>query len=92
MCKKCVQALSVISEGMNLYLMGTFDEAIRRDMSQEMNDEEGMFHLLVFELASEGLKNTVDLAVMEVIIEETAEALFNGNTNTLRAIFEQQWA
>jgi len=92
MCNKCVRALSVISEGMNLHLMETFDKAIRRDMSQEMDDEEGMFHLLVFELASEELKNTVDLAVMEVIIEETAEALFNGSNNTLRAIFEQQWA
>lgn len=72
--------------------METFEKAIRRDLSQEMNDEEGMFHLMAFELASEGLKNVVDLAVMEVIIEETAEALFSGNTNTLRAIFEQQWA
>lgn len=72
--------------------METFEKAIRRDLSQEMKDEEGMFHLMAFELASEGLKNIVDLTVMEVIIEETAEALFNGNTNTLRAIFEQQWA
>lgn len=92
MCNKCVRALSVISEGMNQHLMETFEKAIRRDLSQEMKDEEGMFHLMAFELASEGLKNIVDLTVMEVIIEETAEALFNGNTNTLRAIFEQQWA
>lgn len=92
MCNQCVRALSVISEGMNQYLMETFEVAIRRDLSQDMNDEEGMFHLMAFELASEELKNVVDLAVMEFIIEETANALFNGNSSVLRAVFEEQWA
>ena len=33
MCNQCVRALSVISEGMNQYLMETFEVAIRRDLS-----------------------------------------------------------
>ena len=63
MCNQCVRALSVISEGMNQYLMEAFEVAVRRDLSQDMNDEEGMFHLLAFELALEELKNVVDLEV-----------------------------
>ena len=72
--------------------MEAFEVAVRRDLSQDMNDEEGMFHLLAFELASEELKNVVDLEVMEFVIEEVGNALFNGNSSALRAVFEEQWA
>ena len=77
---------------MKQYLLSGFDRAIRKDMSAEMNDEEGMFHLLAYELSAEALKHIVDLEVMATIIEETADALFNGDKTTLRSIFEETWA
>jgi len=92
MCKKCVQALDSISNGMSQYLRDGFEKAIRRDMSVEMNDEEGMFFLFIYELIAEEVKNVVDMTLMEAMIEEVGESLFNVIANPLRKVFEQEWA
>tara|TARA_R100000734_G_C3304029_1_gene94523 strand:- start:911 stop:1144 length:234 start_codon:yes stop_codon:yes gene_type:complete len=77
---------------MSQYLRDGFEKAIRRDMSVEMNDEEGMFFLFIYELIAEEVKNVVDMTLMEAMIEEVGESLFNVIANPLRKVFEQEWA
>ena len=85
-------ALNSISKGMSDYMRDGFDKAITRDMSFEMNDEEGMFHLFVYELIAEEAKHFIDFAVMEHILHESIETLFGGGDSPLRKVFEQEWA
>lgn len=92
MCKKCVQALDSISNGMSQFLRDAFQTAILRDMSFEMRDEEGMFHLFVFELIAETVKEVVDKTLMEAMIQEVGDSLFSAIANPLREVFEQEWA
>lgn len=92
MCKKCVQALDSISNGMSQFLRDGFEKAIKRDMSREMDDEEGMFHLFIFEHIAETVKNVVDMTLMEAMIQEVGDSLFSTIANPLREVFEQEWA
>ena len=92
MCKKCVQALDSISNGMSQFMRDGFQNAILRDMSFEMRDEEGMFHLFIYELIAEEAKKVIDMTVMEEMIHQVGEALFNGINSPLRAVFEKEWA
>ena len=92
MCKKCVQALDSIGTKMSEYLRDGFDAAIRRDLSPEMNDEEGMFHLLVYEIIAEEVKEVVDLNVMDWMAEQIVESIFNGASNGLMRVFQQEWS
>ena len=92
MCKKCVQALTTISNGMKEYLKEGFENAIVRDMSREMDDEEGMFNLFIYEHIAEQLKNVVDMTLMEAMIQEVGDTLFSTIANPLREVFEQEWA
>ena len=92
MCKKCVQALDSISNGMSQILRDGFEKAIKRDMSREMDDEEGMFHLFIFEHIAETVKNVVDMTLMEAMIQEVGDSLFSTIANPLREVFEQEWA
>ena len=92
MCKKCVQALDSISKGMSEFMRDGFHKAVNRDMSREMDDEEGMFYLFIYELIGEEVKNTIDMTLMESMIEEVGESLFNVIANPLRKVFEQEWA
>ena len=73
---------------MSEFLREGFDKAIRRDLSPEMNDEEGMFHLFVYELIGEEVKHFVDLLVMESILE----SIVNEPETALRQLFEHEWA
>ena len=91
MCKKCVQALTTISDGMNEYLKEGFENAIIRDMSREMNDEEGMFHLFIYELIAEEVKNVVDAQVMGAVKDRLMDALF-GASSPLMEVFQEEWA
>ena len=77
---------------MSEYLRDGFDAAIRRDMSTEMNDEEGMFHLFMYELIAEEVKAVVDLNVMEFMAEEVVNMLFRGTPNDLMQIFQEEWS
>lgn len=92
MCKKCVQAIDSISNGMSQFLRDGFEKAIMRDMSFEMIDEEGMFHLFIFEHIAEQVKNVIDLTLMEAMIQEVGDSLFSAIANPLREVFEQEWA
>ena len=92
MSRENVLVLNTISKGMSDYLKNKFDEAIIRDLSPEMNDEAGMFHLFVFETIAAEVRKVVDLAVMESITEEVIQNLFESMANPLREVFEQEWA
>lgn len=92
MCKKCVQALDSISNGMSQFMRDGFHKAINRDMSREMDDEEGMFHLMMYEIIAEQVKNIVDMTLMEAMIQEVGDSLFSTIANPLREVFEQEWA
>ena len=91
MCKKCVQALTTISEGMDNFMREGFEKAIMRDMSREMADEEGMFHLFVFELIAEEAKNVIDMEVMNAVKDKLIDALF-GASSPLMEVFQEEWA
>jgi len=91
MCKKCVQAIDSIGNKMSEYLREGFEVAIRRDMSAEMDDEEGMFHLFMYELIAEEFKTVVDLSIMDFMAEQVVDMLFNGG-NDLMQIFQQEWS
>jgi len=91
MCKKCVQALTTISDGMDNFMREGFEKAIIRDMSFEMRDEEGMFHLFVFELIAEEFKNVVDIEVMSALKDKLIDALFDA-TSPLMEVFQEEWA
>ena len=69
-----------------------FEKAIRRDMSREMDDEEGMLHLFIYEHIAETVKDVVDRTIMEVMIQEVGDSLFSTIANPLREVFEQEWA
>ena len=92
MCKKCVQAIDSISNGMSQFLRDGFEKAIMRDMSFEMIDEEGMFHLFIYEHVAETVKKAIDLTVMEEMIRQVGEAMFSGINTPLREVFENEWA
>ncbi len=68
-----------------------FEKAIIRDMSFEMRDEEGMFHLFVFELIAEEFKNVVDIEVMSALKDKLIDALFDA-TSPLMEVFQEEWA
>ena len=91
MSRENVMVLNSISKGMSDYLKNKFDEAIIRDMSSEMDDEAGMFHLLVFETIAAEVRKVVDLVVMESITQELIQELFESMANPLREVFEQEW-
>lgn len=91
MCKKCVQALDSISDGMGVFLREGFETAVMRDMSLEMADEAGMFHLFIFELIAEEVKHVVDMEVMNEIKDKVMNALF-GASSPLMEIFQEEWA
>ena len=92
MCKNCVEALTTISNGMYQIMREGFTNAVMRDMSAEMADEEGMFHLFIYELVAEEAKKVIDMAVMEEMIQQVGEALFSGINTPLREVFEKEWA
>lgn len=92
MCKNCVEALTTISEGMYKIMREGFEKAIMRDMSREMADEEGMFHLFIYEHVAETVKKAIDLTVMEEMIRQVGEAMFSGINTPLREVFENEWA
>lgn len=76
---------------MGEYLREQFEKAIIRDMSREMADEEGMFHLFVFELIAEEVKNVVDMEVMTEIKDKVMDVLF-GASSPLMEVFQEEWA
>tara|TARA_R100001015_G_C4590570_1_gene146105 strand:+ start:435 stop:695 length:261 start_codon:yes stop_codon:yes gene_type:complete len=86
-----VQALTTISDGMDNFMREGFEKAIIRDMSFEMRDEEGMFHLFVFELIAEEFKNVVDIEVMSALKDKLIDALFDA-TSPLMEVFQEEWA
>ena len=92
MCKKCVKALNSIGNKMSEYLQDGFDMAIKRDMSPEMNDEGGMFHLFMYELIAETVKQEVDLEVMQDIVESLNDELFVNIPNAIMQIFQDNWS
>lgn len=69
MSRECVARWANISQQMNKFFMGRFQEAITRDLTTF--DEEGMFFLFCFEQGVEGFDNVM----MEVIFEEMMEGL-----------------
>lgn len=69
MSRASVARWANISEQMNKFFMGRFEEAIRRDLTTF--DEEGMFFLFCFEQGVEGFDNVM----MEVMFEEMMQGL-----------------
>ena len=65
-----------------------FEKAIMRDMSREMADEEGMFHLLVYEIAAEETKNVIDMTLMG----ELMSMMDDLTENDLLRVFREEWA
>jgi|9_EtaG_2_1085328.scaffolds.fasta_scaffold05699_4 hypothetical protein len=92
MCKKCVQALDSISEGMSHFLKSQFQTAVIRDMSREMDDEEGMFHVFMFEQIACELKPIIDEMVIWQLADDTVEMLLKGIMTPLMDSFQNQWA
>lgn len=86
-----MQALAEISEGMKGHLEVGFYEAIKKDMSPFMKDEEGMFYVFVYENAAEGLKTTIDELLMGEIMEMMDEMLEMVLSPELSA-FADKWA
>lgn len=76
---------------MSEYMRDGFEKAIMRDMSFEMADEEGMFHLFMFELIAEEVKNVVDIEVMTEIKDKVMDVLF-GSSSPLLEVFQEEWA
>lgn len=68
-----------------------FNEAIIKDMSASMIDEEGMFYLFVYENAAEGLKTAIDTLLMKEIMGMMDEMLEMVLSPELSA-FADKWA
>tara|TARA_R100000231_G_scaffold9171_1_gene11714 strand:+ start:2034 stop:2312 length:279 start_codon:yes stop_codon:yes gene_type:complete len=92
MCKDCVRALNTISNGMSKFLRDGFETAIMRDMSPEMNDEEGMFHLFIYELVAETAKHVIDMTVMEELTSKLMDSLMEAAIDSELRRFQDKHA
>ena len=69
MCKACVLKLVGISDGMNNFMMGKFNEAVSKDMG--LFEEPYMMHLELYE----SWASATDDAIIDIIREMAMEDL-----------------
>ncbi|MAP53970.1 MAG: hypothetical protein CL605_03620 [Altibacter sp.] len=77
---------------MSKFLRDGFETAIMRDMSPEMNDEEGMFHLFIYELVAETAKHVIDMTVMEELTSKLMDSLMEAAIDSELRRFQDKHA